>query len=87
MGRDTPAAGGDPQVAAAEQLRRLKSSWPELVGWPEFYAALKIIDERPDVTVYMFRDGDDLPPPEHDPNRIAIFVDGDIRVSRTPVVG
>ncbi|KAF0911603.1 hypothetical protein E2562_011223 [Oryza meyeriana var. granulata] len=51
--------------------RRLKSSWPEVVGWPEFYAALKIINERPDVKVYMFRDGDDLPPPEHDPKRVA----------------
>uniref|UniRef100_A0A0E0JUX3 Uncharacterized protein n=1 Tax=Oryza punctata TaxID=4537 RepID=A0A0E0JUX3_ORYPU len=80
------AAGGDPR-AVAEYRRRLKSSWPEVVGWPEFYAALKIINERPDVTVYMFRDGDDLPAPEHDPNRVAIFVDGDIRVSRTPVVG
>uniref|UniRef100_A0A0D9VBL1 Uncharacterized protein n=1 Tax=Leersia perrieri TaxID=77586 RepID=A0A0D9VBL1_9ORYZ len=73
-------------VLVREDHRRLKSSWPEVVGWPEFWAALKILNERPDVTVLMFHDGDDLPPPEHDPKRVAIFVNDDIIVSRTPFV-
>lgn len=63
-----------------------KTSWPEVLGWPELNAAFRICYDRPEVTVYFFDVGDTRPP-GYNPTRVVVFVDANLRVALTPLLG
>ncbi|KAF7077499.1 hypothetical protein CFC21_106506 [Triticum aestivum] len=63
-----------------------KTSWPEVVGWPELNAADQINIDRPDVSVGFYMEGSPLPS-GYDPRRVVIIVNASGVVIRTPVVG
>uniref|UniRef100_A0ACD5V7W8 Uncharacterized protein n=5 Tax=Avena sativa TaxID=4498 RepID=A0ACD5V7W8_AVESA len=63
-----------------------KTSWPEVVGWPELNAYDQITLDRPDVSVGFYMQGSPLPP-GYDPNRVVLIVDMNAIVIQTPVVG
>ncbi|KAE8794708.1 hypothetical protein D1007_30544 [Hordeum vulgare] len=63
-----------------------KTSWPEVVGWPELNAADQINIDRPDVSVGFYMEGSPLPS-GYDPLRVLIIVNASGVVIRTPVVG
>jgi hypothetical protein len=83
MGRGLlPAAAG----SSDDDGGKLKSSWPEMVGKHMVEAAFTIKSERQDV-VLEFHTADDSQPPDFDAHRVCIFVDDNLTVVRTPVVG
>ena len=65
---------------------KLKSSWPEMVGKHMVEAAFIIKSERQDV-VLEFHTADDPQPPDFDDHRVCLFLDENLIVVRTPVVG
>ena len=75
-------------VASADDggVGKLKSSWPEMVGKHFVEAAFVIKSERQDVIVE-FHTADDPQPPDFDAHRVCVFVDANLIVVRTPVVG
>nr|CAZ96169.1 putative proteinase inhibitor I13, potato inhibitor I [Saccharum hybrid cultivar R570] len=66
-----------------------KSSWPEMVGTHFVEAAFVIKSERPAGRhIVEFHTADDpQPPQDFDAHRICVFVDANLIVVRTPVVG
>jgi len=64
-----------------------KTSWPEVVGWQELPAGIRIGYDRPEVTVEFFNVGE-TPPPGFDPKPVVVFVDIIILyVAEIPVLG
>ncbi|KAE8800233.1 hypothetical protein D1007_24222 [Hordeum vulgare] len=64
-----------------------KSSWPEVVGWPQLNAADQINIDRPDVTdVGFYKQGSPLPS-GYNPKRVVIISDDNGVVLKTPVIG
>ncbi|XP_066324688.1 protease inhibitor HPI-like [Miscanthus floridulus] len=82
MGRRLPAAAG----STDDDGGKLKSSWPEMVGKHMVEAAAIIKSERQDV-ILEFHTADDPQPPDFDAHRVCLFLDEDLIVVRTPVVG
>ncbi|RCV05712.1 hypothetical protein SEVIR_1G105100v4 [Setaria viridis] len=83
MGRGSPAAAAG---GSADDDGGGKSSWPELVGRHVVEAVAVIKSQRQDVFVKFFGAGD-AQPPDFDAHRVCLFLDGDLAVVRTPVVG
>uniref|UniRef100_A0A8I6YKI1 Uncharacterized protein n=1 Tax=Hordeum vulgare subsp. vulgare TaxID=112509 RepID=A0A8I6YKI1_HORVV len=64
-----------------------KASWPEVVGWPERDAALKISRDRPDVFISYIHGTGPWPPGPH-PWRVVVVSDAATGVVvQTPVLG
>ena len=63
-----------------------KTSWPEVVGWPELNALDQIKLDRPDVSVGFYMQGSPLPP-GYDPKRVVLIVNASGVVIQTPVIG
>nr|CAZ96140.1 putative proteinase inhibitor I13, potato inhibitor I [Saccharum hybrid cultivar R570]CAZ96171.1 putative proteinase inhibitor I13, potato inhibitor I [Saccharum hybrid cultivar R570] len=84
MGRGLPAAAAGSGVD--DQGGKLKSSWPEMVGKHMVEAAAIIKAERQDVILELHT-ADDPQPPDFNAHRVCLFLDEDLIVVRTPVVG
>lgn len=63
-----------------------KTSWPELVGWDEMPAALRILNDRPEVRVVFYFIGQLPSIPVHEPDRVLAFVDANDRIVVTPLL-
>ncbi|KAJ1277644.1 hypothetical protein BS78_04G019400 [Paspalum vaginatum] len=63
-----------------------KSSWPELVGVQATLAATAIAHDRPDVAVEVLPPGSPVIP-DHNPERVRVFIDNNSIVIQTPVIG
>lgn len=63
-----------------------KASWPEMVGKHFLEAAFTIKAERQDVIVELHT-ADDSQPPDFDAHRVCVFVDANLIVFWTPIVG
>ncbi|KAM0850981.1 hypothetical protein ACQ4PT_049361 [Festuca glaucescens] len=70
---------------AAPQSRR-KTSWPEVVGMAATPAVMKIMTDRPDLSVEVLPPGTQLLPGSN-PGRVRVFIDALGAVSKTPVIG
>jgi len=75
-------------VASADDggVGKLKSSWPEMVGKEMVEAIAIIMSQRQDV-IFKFLQADDPQPPDFDDHRVCLFLDENLIVVRTPVVG
>ena len=66
----------------------LKTSWPEVVGWSRWNAALRIAYDRQEVGgSLIFLDVGQSRPPDYDATRIVVFVDANLLVALVPVIG
>jgi hypothetical protein len=83
MGRVSPAAAA---VGGSADGDGGKSSWPELVGRHPVDAVAVIKSQRDDVLIKLLGAGD-AQPPDFDAHRVCLFLDGNLTVVRTPVVG
>jgi hypothetical protein len=71
-------------------MRRMKMSWPEVVGWAVVPAISKIHADRPDINVVEIRRNGEHVPAGHNHRRVRLFTtsgDHEGTVTRTPVVG
>ena len=67
---------------------RLKSSWPEVVGWNALAAGIKIHADRPDIVCFELHYVGDHVPRNHDVQRVRIFLTpGTYTIALTPVAG
>jgi hypothetical protein len=70
-------------------VKRIKMSWPEVVGWRVLPAVSKINADRPDLEIEVHRNGSRVPL-EHNLKRVRVFTTTggyDGIVARLPVVG
>ncbi|XP_073357830.1 subtilisin inhibitor CLSI-I-like [Aegilops tauschii subsp. strangulata] len=63
-----------------------KTSWPEVVGMPATPAVMKIMTDRPDLSVEVLPPGTNLLPGAN-PGRVRVFIDALGAVTKTPVIG
>jgi hypothetical protein len=71
-------------------MRRIKMSWPEVVGWAVVPAISKIHADRPDINEVEIRRNGEHVPAGHNHRRVRLFTtsgDHEGTVTRTPVVG
>ena len=83
-----PPVGNAPPTGSGESAPPAgkKSKWPEVLGWPELNGGVQDRYDRPEVTVYFFDVGDTRPP-GYNPTRVVVFVDANLRVALTPLLG
>jgi hypothetical protein len=70
-------------------MKKMKMSWPEVVGWHVMPAVSKIHADRPDLEIEVHRNGNRVPL-EHNMKRVRVFTTTgghDGIVARMPVVG
>lgn len=63
-----------------------KTSWPEVVGWHELPAGIRIANDRRGAIVLFYNVGE-IRLPGYDPKRVIVFVDATLHVTETPYLG
>mmetsp|Transcript_93180 Transcript_93180/g.268188 ORF Transcript_93180/g.268188 Transcript_93180/m.268188 type:complete len:131 (-) Transcript_93180:30-422(-) len=63
-----------------------KNSWPELVGLDGQEAKAKLEEQEPDKKIFLIPEGR-MVTMDYRTDRIRIFLDGDGKVSRAPILG
>nr|XP_040257871.1 chymotrypsin inhibitor-like [Aegilops tauschii subsp. strangulata] len=69
-----------------QKMSTIKTSWPEVVGWPAAQAVTQVNTDRPDVAIEVLPSGTSVSP-GFSSTRVHVFFDGTGSVAATPQVG